>query len=123
MVFERYHLRALQMSVARHHPRVFLCNTLQRGAEGVDKSGHMMCLLLDVQLHIHIALVVAAAGGVQLFAHVPYACLLYTSGVQAADGCRCAMGDAGAIGQAGRTIRKIIIANRFGAFLNMPQIA
>ena len=32
-----------------------------------------MCLLLDVQLHIHIALVVAAAGGVQLFAHVPYA--------------------------------------------------
>ena len=73
MVFERYHLRALQMSVARHHPRVFLCNTLQRGAEGVDKSGHTMCLLLDVQLHIHIALVVAAAGGVQLFAHVPYA--------------------------------------------------
>ena len=37
--------------------------------------------------------------------------------------CRCAMGDAGATGQAGRTIRKIIIANRFGAFLNMPQIA
>jgi hypothetical protein len=44
-------------------------------------------------------------------------------GVQAADGCRCAMGDADATGQAGRTIRKIIIANRFGAFLNMPQIA
>ena len=60
------------MRVARHDPRVFVGHVLQRVLKHLDQLSHFSGLLLDVELHVHVALVIAAACGVQLFAQLAH---------------------------------------------------
>ena len=72
VVLEGNHLGPLQMGIAGHRPGILVRHLLQGGGEAVNQAGHPVQLGLDVQLHIGVDLIVAAAGGVQLFAHLSY---------------------------------------------------